>query len=61
MRKEDDYHYNHYRKSTVLNTKKRTLKLINSSLGLNTAQVIAYRFMLQNDNFAHYELANNNF
>lgn len=60
MRKEDYAVYMQYRQNTILNSKKRTLKFINSGLGQHSAEMIAYRIMRKNDNFAHFNLANNN-
>ena len=44
----------------IMNAKKRTFKMVGHSLGLQSAEIIAYRVMQFNENFAHYNLSNNN-
>jgi hypothetical protein len=60
MRAEEYYHFKQFKRNLYLNTKKRTFKMTNSSLGVISAEVIAYQIMRSNLNFAHYQLSNNN-
>ena len=60
MRNIDLNQYRSFKQFMLQNTKKRTFKMVSHGLGLQSAEIIAYKVMQFNENFAHYNLANNN-